>query len=146
MFCIKTVFFDNVKVNEHTVALDIAGIFAPFGLMIPVILRGKHFNQSLRVLILDWKIPLPQDKDAYWLQFQDELGKIIILGKVAQRILKSIQLHVFSDASVEEFGAAAYFRDAKKYSRIIVRLLFAKSRVTPRNKQTLPILELWAAE
>ncbi|XP_075156307.1 uncharacterized protein LOC142229613 [Haematobia irritans] len=58
---------------------------------------------------------------------------------------KDIQLHIFADAFERAYGAVAYIRASLKDSRIIVRLLCAKSRVSPLKRQTLPRLELCAA-
>jgi ribonuclease HI len=54
--------------------------------------------------------------------------------------LSSTSLHVFVDASVKAYGAAAYITYGSETS-----LVMAKSRVAPLKKLTLPQLELMAA-
>ena len=54
------------------------------------------------------------------------------------------QLHVFSDASVHAYGAAAYLRWPRP-GGAEVRLVAAKARVAPIRQTTIPRLELMAA-
>ncbi|XP_066988208.1 uncharacterized protein [Macrobrachium rosenbergii] len=57
----------------------------------------------------------------------------------------STQLHMFSDASNEGYGAAAYIRLSDNSGRISTALLMGKSRVCPVKATTIPQLELTAA-
>ncbi|GFW77571.1 integrase_H2C2 domain-containing protein [Trichonephila clavipes] len=58
---------------------------------------------------------------------------------------KSLQLHIFCDASPRVFGAVAYFRYATANDDIYTNFITAKSRVSPLKKLTLPRLELLGA-
>lgn len=53
-----------------------------------------------------------------------------------------MQLHCFSDASNDAYGACIYARSEDKLGNITVRLITAKSRVAPIKSITLPCLEL----
>lgn len=60
------------------------------------------------------------------------------------RQFSTIQLHVFCDASVQAFAAAAYFR-LEGESSIKTTLIMSKTRVAPLKLLTVPRLELQSA-
>ena len=60
-------------------------------------------------------------------------------------ILSRVQLHGFSDASEQAFAAAIYLRAVYPDGTITMRLVAAKTRVTPMKKQSIPRLELLGA-
>ena len=60
--------------------------------------------------------------------------------------VKSSQLHVFTDASEIGYGACAYLRLVDESGNVSCKLVLGKSRVVPRKKQTVPRLELTAAQ
>jgi len=53
---------------------------------------------------------------------------------------KSLNLHVFADASIKAYGAVAYLCENGQSSLVI-----ARTRVSPLKTKTLPRLELMAA-
>ena len=56
------------------------------------------------------------------------------------------ELHAFSDASLDAYGVAVYLRTSYSTSQeVTVRLVIAKSRVTPLRSISMPRLELMAA-
>ena len=59
--------------------------------------------------------------------------------------VKSTQLHHFSDASTEGYGAVSYLRFVDVSDKIHCSLVMGKSRVTPTKPTTIPRLELIAA-
>ena len=54
----------------------------------------------------------------------------------------SRELHGFSDDSKSGFGACMYVRSFCRSGKVNVRLLTAKSRVSPLKTETIPRLEL----
>ena len=58
----------------------------------------------------------------------------------------SIQLHNFSDASQNGYGAVSYLRVKDVHDNIHCSFLMGKSRVAPIKESTTPRLELSAAE
>ena len=54
----------------------------------------------------------------------------------------SRELHSFSDESKSGFGACMYVRSFFRSGKVNVRLLTAKSRVSPLKSETIPRLEL----
>ena len=59
--------------------------------------------------------------------------------------LVSIKLHGYSDASPNAYGAVTYLRLQDSGGNVRVQVLFAKTRVAPTKRVTLPHLELMAA-
>ncbi|XP_075162955.1 uncharacterized protein LOC142235579 [Haematobia irritans] len=60
--------------------------------------------------------------------------------------IASSHLKPFPDASEKAYGAAVYIRTILPNKIILVNLIYAKSRVAPLKQQTLPRLELCAAQ
>ena len=56
-----------------------------------------------------------------------------------------MDFHHFSDASVSGYGVCSYLRLVDSKGDVSVRLIFAKSRVSPIKPVTVPRLELTAA-
>lgn len=60
-------------------------------------------------------------------------------------VAKSIQLHIFSDASAHLYAAAAYVRVERPDGSIDVAFVFGKTRVAPQKLLSIPRLELQGA-
>ena len=52
------------------------------------------------------------------------------------------ELHGFSDASNNGFGACVYVRSFRRSGKVTLKLLTAKSRAAPLKTETIPRLEL----
>ena len=70
----------------------------------------------------------------------DRCFKPVYFGNVAR-----IELHHFSDASKQGFGAVSYLKMTNENGGIHCSFVIGKSRVTPLKKLTIPRLELSAA-
>lgn len=153
-FCIKTetTFNNNTRITKRSVSSDLARIFDPLGILAPVVILAKTFMQQLWGMQISWDEALPAELHTKWMVFRDELQELNNL-KIPRHIYNheipiSTQMHVFVDASEKAYGAVIYLRSVTKDGRILVRLLCAKSRVAPINRQhqTIARLELCAAE
>ena len=59
--------------------------------------------------------------------------------------VRTVELHSFSDASVNGYGQSSYLRMINDRDEVHCALVMAKSRVTPLKPVTVPRLELTAA-
>ena len=70
-----------------------------------------------------------------------EVGQRFSEDRVGDEIVKG-ELHAFSDARVEAYGASVYFKSVYKSGYISVSLVSCKSRVAPMKSVSIPRLEL----
>ena len=129
-------------------------VFDPLGFAAPVLLESKLFLQSLWQRKADWKDPLTQEETDRWMDWLQNLPQLKELSFT--RVLlpgdpkgfKEVQLHVFTDASKEAYGAVAYVRVSYKDSRAVhTAFVQCKNRVNPvKLNRTIPKLELMSIE
>ncbi|KRY37299.1 hypothetical protein T01_15973 [Trichinella spiralis] len=113
--------------------------------------KAKMMFQWLWTTGLSWDSPLPPKISKQWRRWQEELEKLpeVKLSRPwiphAASQMRRIELHVFGDASKAAYAACAYLRVESMDEQISVRLMIAKTRVTPIKPISLPRLELVAA-
>jgi hypothetical protein len=124
-----------------------SSVFDPLGLLAPCVIKMKMLLQKLWLEKLSWDEPLPVDTLNVWSSIINTLPLLNQL-KIPRRVVcdsyKSLEIHIFADASEKAYGACAYIRTVNDQS-VLVRLLMAKSRVAPIKPLTTPRLELCAA-
>ena len=105
--------------------------------------------QALWQAGVDWDEELPPTARSKWIELSKEMKE---LNKITfQRSLcganttEPAMLCVFSDTSQDAFGACAYIHQRTNNDKYQVRLIAAKSRVTPLKQLSIPRLELQAA-
>ncbi|XP_055600480.1 uncharacterized protein LOC129749527 [Uranotaenia lowii] len=133
---------------------QIAQLFDPLGLVGPVIVTAKIFMQTLWSLNSEddkpwgWDQPLPDSLATYWIKYYSHLPLLEQLRIPRCVVLPdpcNVQLHLFSDASEQAYGACAYLRSTDASGNVLVTLLTAKSKVSPLKKRSIPSLELCGA-
>ncbi|XP_065074640.1 uncharacterized protein LOC135698542 [Ochlerotatus camptorhynchus] len=132
----------------------IAQLFDPLGLVGPVVTTAKLFMQSLWTLknsngnIWGWDEELPAVARDRWQSYHEQLPLLNQL-KIKRFVMcpnaSKLQLHFFSDASENAYGACAYLRSENVSGQVKVALLTSKSKVTPLKQQSIPRLELCGA-
>lgn len=135
-------------VTKRVILSRLSSIFDPLGLIGPILIVAKCYIQRLWVDKSDWDQPISETLFEEWSKFYNKLhhlNKLKIPRQVLINNYVTIELHGFSDSSNQAFGAAIYVRTMDRHGHIMVKLLFAKSRVAPIKTQTIPRLELSAA-
>lgn len=112
-------------------------------------MRAKSIFQEMWVSGVDWDEALPPELRQKALAWLAELGELSDI-KVPRCLKTSASvreesLHVFTDASKDAFGAAAYARYVYIDDSVSSTLIAAKSKVTPLRSVSLPRAELIAA-
>ena len=94
---------------------------------------------------------MPDEIKARWEKWRGELNALAEL-KIRRCYkpdsfghVRTVELHSFSDASVNGYGQSSYLRMINDRDEVHCALVMAKSRVTPLKPVTLPRLELTAA-
>lgn len=127
----------------------VSQIYDPLGFLSPVVIVAKILLQKLWLCKLDWDDPVPNDVTVKFNDFvnsiKQHLYQITIPRFIRSIHTKHLELHIFSDASQEAYGACAFVRAIADDDSILVNLLCAKSKVAPLKTITIPKLELCGA-
>ena len=130
---------------------SVSSIFDPLGIICPMTLPAKMILQRLCEKAIGWDEALPPEERSAWQLWVNAVQKIrnieiprCFRGKDYELDCR-LQLHIFCDASHVGYGAAAYIRVQSRTQPTYCILLFAKARVAPLKKITIPRLELTAA-
>ena len=129
----------------------VSSIYDPLGFIAPLILSAKAILRDLCRKGLNWDDRIPHEDLVRWQDWLKELPKLEQFA--VERCLKptnfgriaSCQLHNFSDASREGYGAVSYLRVVNEAKEVHCAFLIGKSRQTPQRSITIPRLELSAA-
>ena len=135
--------------SKRGVIRDIAKTFDVLGWVSPVIVPMKILYRELWQTKADWDDEVSQEHAERHKTWREELPllKEVKLQRCYFRKEKpiSLQLHGFSDASTEAYGAVIYIRATYPSQPPTVELVIAKSKVTPLATRSIPQLELCGA-
>jgi len=135
-------------VTKRTVLSSLAKLFDPFGLVSPVIIRAKIIMQELWTIKFAWDDPLPSTITSKWLLFLEnlrDLPRLTFPRWIGCRIGRNVEIHGFSDASLQAIAAAVYSRWQSPIGELSIQIICAKTKVAPLKRQTIPRLELMGA-
>jgi len=156
-WCVETdtfrfrVTLQNKPATRRGILSTVSSIFDPLGLLSPFILTGKRILQELCQDGMDWDEPLSEGIKMRWEKWKAdvvELADIRIPRCYKPKdfgTVQTVEMHHFSDASLEGYGACSYLRLIDDRNQATAALVMAKSRVTPAKSVTVPRLELTAA-
>ncbi|GIX89748.1 hypothetical protein CDAR_245561 [Caerostris darwini] len=141
-------FLENTK---RSVLSTAAKVFDPVGFLSPFVVRITRLMQEIWERGLDWDSKLPEDLESKWKKW---CAEIEVLGEMKtercyfSRVvgkMDSVEIHIFSDASIVAYGAVAYFRYVNLRGEVGTSFVMSKSRISPLKKLSLPRLELMGA-
>ena len=126
-------------------------LYDPLGFVAPIVFPAKVILQDLCHRRLEWDDPIPDDERNCWLSWLEDLPKLKQLS--VDRCLKppgfgkivSVQLHHFSDASQQGYGAVSYLRFLDDKDAIHCSFVMGKARTALLKTVTISRLELLAA-
>ena len=129
----------------------VSAVYDPLGFLSPVVLSGKRILQDICRDQIDWDVPLSDELVCRWRKWCDGLPELESLRiprcfkPEGFGVVKSAELHHFSDASTTGYGQCSYLRLVNNNNEVHCSLVLAKARVTPLRQITIPRLELTAA-
>ncbi len=126
-------------------------LFDPLGFLAPITIQGRLLLREMMVQGSDWDSSLPESFKGRWMDWQNSLHNLTEMrvprtySPTSLSEAQSVDLCVFSDASVKAISAVAYLRVIAKDGLRDVGFVLGKSRLAPRPDLTVPRLELCAA-
>lgn len=136
-------------ITKRKVLSDIARFYDPIGWISPVVITAKVLIQKLWKACLDWDDKLSENLLSEWLNYRHELiniNNILIPRWLCPTKTSKLELHAFSDASSVAYAAAIYLRVVDENGQVYVKLITAKTKVAPIEKEvSIPRLELCGA-
>lgn len=134
--------------TKRQILSQVSGVYDPMGLVSPFTVRTKimlrkHWGQENK---LDWDDSIPEHLKREWVtHFEEllELDKVSIPRCIKPTMsVREPELVLFSDASKEAYGAAAYVRWLLSNGTFAARLIASKNRIAPIKTVDIVRLEL----
>ncbi|XP_054719217.1 uncharacterized protein LOC129228560 [Uloborus diversus] len=138
----------SLKNTKRCVLQTAAMIFDPMGFLSPFVVRIRCLMQDIWKIGTDWDDELPENLTLKWRKWYGEIKDLDSITVERYFFLNvsdlrdSVEIHIFSDASLVAYGAVAYFRYSNKKNEVSTSFIMSKVRVAPLKKLTLPRLEL----
>ena len=134
-------------ITKRNILKQEASVYDPMGLFTPVLLPGKKLIQELWEKGYDWD-DVVTDKDVIkrWTDIASELVKVSeckVPRNISSGNIVKYNIVGYCDASTTSYATAVYL-EQEIAGRVTANLIFAKSRLAPVNKMTVPRLELMA--
>ena len=100
--------------TRRAILSTVASTFDPLGLIAPIIITGKSILQKCCQLKLDWDDELPTELRNEWITWSNSLEHLETITFPRCYVtpdmdkITNAELHSFSDASTDAYGAAIY--------------------------------------
>lgn len=135
-------------ISKRLLLSVLASFFDILGLWTPIIMPLKLLVQSAWIQEKDWDDELDYKDKVEFLKVLSDMNSVCEIP--VSRYLECntsdrYELHGFSDVCNQGYASVVYLRTVSQVGEIKTNIIFAKSRVAPTNKPTLPRLELLGA-
>ena len=138
LFCQPPNLNQELVVTKRKVLSIIAQVFDPIGFTCPALLQAKMMLQDSWVSKIGWDQEWNPEQEKEFRKWYTELPKLGLIRIPRQTFVngtpRSIQLHIFCDASKKAYAAVVYARSQDE-DQVIIQLLAAKSRLAPLDKK-----------
>ena len=141
---------EDCTLTRRVILSIVSSLYDPLGFVGPLMVQGKLIFQDLTRLKLGWDDTVPDSVSVKWFKWLECLDTLNAL-KIPRCVKPCefddavIELHNFSDASLEAYGACSYIRCINRFGMVHTQLLVSKNKVAPVKQCTIPRLELQAA-
>lgn len=135
-------------ITKRNILSDIQKLFDPLGWIAPSLVMAKILIQQLWQEKVGWDEPLNQTLSEKWITMRSDLenvNEISIKRWMNTTNKDNIEIHGFSDASVQAYGTVVYCRVLHSDGTVTSSIIAARTRVAPLKTISLPRLELCGA-
>lgn len=139
---------NHSSITKRTILSDIQKLFDPLGWISPSIVSAKMLIQKLWIQKLGWDDEVNPDIKEEWLNLREDYNNIhdIRINRWLETDrMCTLQIHGFSDASMNAYAATVYLRVENLDGQICTKLIASRTRVAPVKTISLPRLELCGA-
>lgn len=147
-FRVNIVWPSTKAVTKRSVLSAASEIYDPLGFTAPVTMISKIFLQEIHQMKVGWDVEMNSDFTNRWIDHVNtlrQLNDITIPRWMHTKRGIDTEVHGFSDASEQGYGAAIYMV-VRDNGRTMSSIITSKTHVAPISKQTIPRLELCGAE
>ncbi|GFR16177.1 integrase catalytic domain-containing protein [Trichonephila clavata] len=131
--------FVSKRIDTKRFILQVLGrIFDPIGFWGPFILRVKHLMQKVWLLGVKWDESLPEYIISLWADWCEEVLQLTgfsiphcYFSDPLMNNFKTLELHLFSDASTKAYRTVAYLRMTSSNKEILTSFVASKNRIAP---------------
>lgn len=129
----------------------INSLFDPLGFIAPIVVHGRILYREICEDNEDWDEPLPKDHEEEWSRWKQSLHALGDLRiprmytPVSLSLATSSEIHVYSYASEKAISAVVYLQTVDDLGEVNIGFVIGKSRIAPKQGNTIPRLELCAA-
>jgi hypothetical protein len=139
------------KPNSQGILSVIYSMFDPLGFITPFTMKAKLLLQILSRMKIGWDDQIGETERTQWIRWLEYLPKLTELQvdrcfkPETLGDIKSVELHLFSDASRVGYSAVAYLRLVDVNGCIHCAFVMGKAQLAPIREISIPRLELNAA-
>ena len=129
--------------TKRQVLTTIASLFDPLGYLTPATIKMRLFLQNLWIQEKGWDDQLKNEGIEKWQKIIAEMKELSTISVPRHIGGENPQLLCFCDASEKAYATTIYLKTLYE-GKADVSLLFSKSRIVPKQKISIPRLELLA--
>ena len=132
IICFKTDLPAVTVVTKRSLLSATVNLYDPMGWLSPIIIVFKILLQQIWLTGVKWDEILPEPIKQQFLQHYSQLKKLAqttMPRAIVKNAIQDFQLHVFCDASENEYAAVIYARTTDVFGNLSSHLITSKRRL-----------------